>query len=35
MEMKIIENFEGIRKKNARFIYGILLILSFIAMIYS
>lgn len=33
--MKIVENFEGIRKKNARFIYGILLIILFIVMIYS
>lgn len=33
--MKIVENFEGIRKRNARFIYGILLIILFIVMMYS
>ena len=33
--MKTIENFEGIKKKNARVIYGVLLIILFIVMIYS
>ena len=33
--MSVIENFEGIRKKNARVIYGILLIIILLIIMYS
>lgn len=35
MVTDILEGFEGIRKKNARAIFGILLICLFVVMVYS